>query len=168
MLPIIKWAIYYLLLLIGYTLQTIPGLFSVMGIRPIIVLPLVICVAMFEEVMPSVIYAVIGGLLWDISSDKLFGFNAIILLACAMLVSLICIYYLRTKLVNSIIFVTITVLLQSFLNYTFYYALWGEANKAGVLIGIILPMALYTVIISPIVYWIVKSVAVRFHAVVRA
>ncbi|MFZ2539986.1 MAG: rod shape-determining protein MreD, partial [Oscillospiraceae bacterium] len=117
LLPIIKWAIYSLLLLLLYTLQTTPHLFKLFGVKPVLILPLVVCISMYESVMSSAIFAMIAGLLWDISSDKLFGFNAIILLCCSVLISLVCIYYLRTKLINSIGFCLIAALLQGFLDF---------------------------------------------------
>ncbi|MEG0692589.1 MAG: rod shape-determining protein MreD [Oscillospiraceae bacterium] len=168
LLPVIKWAIYYLLLLFFYTLQTTPELFQIFGVKPVLILPLVVCISMYEGVMPSAIVAMIAGLLWDISSDKLFGFNAIILLSCSVLISLVCIYYLRTKLVNSIGFCCITALLQGLLDFVFYYAIWNYSNVSVILLHDILPTIVYTVLLTPIFYYLIRLIGVKFNQTSRA
>lgn len=168
LLPYIKWTIYYFLLILFYSLQTTPNLFEIFGIKPVLVLPLVVCVCMYEGVMTSTIYAMVAGLLWDISSDKLFGFNAIILLSCGMLISLVCIYYLRTKLINSAGFVLLTALIQGFLDFTFYYAIWDYTGSSIILFQRILPTIIYTVIVSPIFYFTIRAISKRLNIISRA
>lgn len=168
LLPFIKWAIYYFLLIIVYSLQTTPRLFEIFSVKPILLLPLVVCVCMYEGVMCSTVYAMIAGFLWDISSDKLFGFNAVILLCCGMLISLVCIFYLRTKLVNSLGFCLITALLQGFLDFIFYYAIWDYSNVSIVFVQYILPSIAYTIILTPIFYFIIRTISQKLNVNSRA
>lgn len=167
LIPFIKWGIYYLALLIAYTLQTTSHLFEISGIKPVLIVPLLICVCMYEEVVPSFVYAVITGLLWDISSGKLMGFNAIILSVVGMFASLLCIYYLRTKLLNSVLFVITAMMVQGLLDFLFYYALWGLENNQLILTNYILPTVIYTVVVTPIFYFGVRLAASKFNSVVR-
>ena len=90
---------------------------------------------MFEDVLPSAMFGMAAGFLWDISSDKLFGFNALILMLGCMLISLLCIYYLHTKVLNSLLFCTVVLLVQGFLDYIFYYAVWSFDNAWLVLVS---------------------------------
>lgn len=166
-IPVIKWLVYSVLLLLAYTLQTTPELFSIAGIKPVLVLPIAICVCMYEGVLSATIFSMIAGLLWDISSDKLFGFNAIIFIICGMLISLLCIYYLRTKLVNAIFFISVTGLIQMGLDFLFYYAFWGYGDPVIILLQRLLPTVVYTVVISPISFFIIRSIARRFNTVAR-
>ncbi|MEG0895833.1 MAG: hypothetical protein RSE93_08950, partial [Oscillospiraceae bacterium] len=69
------------------SLQTAPNLFSIFDIKPVLIVPLVVCVCMFENIMPSAVFSVIAGLFWDMSSNKLIGFNAIIMLAMGTLIA---------------------------------------------------------------------------------
>lgn len=163
----IKWITYSLLLLLAYTLQTIPGMLEFFGAKPVWILPVALSVCMFEGVMGSAVLCTVTGLLWDISSDKLFGFNAVILIIMGTIIALLCIYYLRTKLINAVFFVAVTAVLQGLLDYLFYYSLWGYDNPIIILTSHILPTAVYTVLVSPLVFFLVKKIALKFNEAAR-
>lgn len=165
--PFFKWGIYSLILFLFYILQTMPGLFSLWGVKPVLVFSLVVTVSMFEDVLPSAIFGTVAGLLWDISSDKLFGFNGLIFLLICMTVSLICIYYLRSKLLNSLMFVAAAAIFQGLIEYVFYYVLWGYADAYKILLLHILPTALYTTAVTPLVFLLVRRTASKFAATER-
>lgn len=162
LLPILKWVVYSLLLVLFYALQTTPGLFQIFGVKPVWIVALAVSVAMFENVLPSAFFAMTAGLLWDISSGKLFGFNGMVLLICGMFISLLCIYYLHSKLVNSLLFAACAALLQGLLDYLFYYALWGYDGAWISLVQNILPTALYTVAATAPVFLLIRWLSRRF------
>ena len=165
--PILRWTAYSLLLLAFYALQTTPGLFVIFSVKPILIVSLAVCVSMFEGVLPSAMFGMAAGLLWDISSDKLFGFNALILMLCCMFISLLCIYYLHTKLLNSLLFCTVTLLMQGLLDYVFYYAVWNFDNAWVILVSNILPTAVYTVAATALVFLPVHWLCRRLSIVER-
>lgn len=165
--PYLKWCSYYFVLIILYALQTTPRLFQVFGIKPVFILAFAVAISMFEEVMPSAIFCVVTGLLWDISSDKLLGFNAIIFLICGVLISLICIYYLHTKIANAVLFCSAVALIQGLLDYLLYYAAWNHSHSYIILVNNILPTALYTVISMVPIYFLTKWISNKFNPVVR-
>ena len=117
--PILKWLCYAGLLLLAYLLQTMPGFLTFFSAKPVWVAAVAVCVSMYEDVLPSAVFCAIAGLLWDISSDRLFGFNGVILLVCGVAVSLLCIYYLHTRFVNSIWFCAAAMAIQGALDYLF-------------------------------------------------
>lgn len=168
LMPIFKWAIYALLLLLFYVLQTTPGLFQIFGAKPVLVLALAVCVSMYEGVMASAMFSMAAGLLWDISSDKLFGFNGLIFLCCGLMISLLCIYYLRTKLWNSLLFCGVTLAVQGLLDYVFYYAMWNLENTHLILLRTILPNAAYTLVVTPLVFLLIRLIENRFTQTPRA
>ena len=45
-LMIAKYALYVLLMVILYVLQTDPNLFAIAGVKPVLVLPFAVCIAM--------------------------------------------------------------------------------------------------------------------------
>lgn len=165
--PYLKWAIYYSLLLVFYVLQTTPHLFEIFSIKPVFIVPLAICVCMFEDVMPSAVFCIISGLLWDISSDKLLGFNAIILLTFGVLISLLCIYYLHTKLFNSLGFCAVVMAVQGGINYLFYFAIWDYSNSYLILLSNILPTIAYTLAVSIPIFYLIRKISNRMNLVVR-
>lgn len=157
--PVVKWFLYSLLLLLCYILQTIPGLFEIFGIKPVLIAGAAFCVSMYEGPMVSAVYSMTAGLLWDISSDKLFGFNGIIFLIFGLFISLICIYYLHTKLLNSLMFCGAAMISQGFLDYLFYYSVWNYDNVSIMLVRHILPTIAYTLAVIPVFYFLVRRIA---------
>ncbi len=156
--PILKWSLYFLILLIVYSWQTTPRLFQILGIKPILIVPLIVAISMYEKVIESASIGMVAGFLWDISSDKLFGFNAIILFLISITISLICIYYLQTKLFNFVLFCTLALFIQGGLDYFFYYRIWQYENSQLVFTYSILPTIIYTIIISPIFFLLVRDI----------
>ncbi|MEG1996288.1 MAG: hypothetical protein RR036_02125 [Oscillospiraceae bacterium] len=165
--PFVKWFIYVLLLLILYALQTTPNLFVIFGAKPILIVALVVCVAMYEKPFSAAMFGMLGGLFWDISSDKLLGFNAIILLCCCTGISLFCTYLIRTKLVNSLAFCAITLTVQGALDFLFYYIIWKYPGIHLILLHQIIPNAIYTILIAPLTFLIVKLIATKLNRIIR-
>lgn len=164
---IIKYIVYFLLLILLYALQTTPRFLEIMGAKPVFVVPFAVCIALFENEMVSAIYGMLAGMLWDMSSNTLFGFNALILLCCCVTVSLFVMYLMRTKLLNALFFVGVIMVVQGLLHYVFYYLIWQYENSYIVLVRHILPSALFTVIMTIPVYFLVRTIATKFNAVLR-
>ena len=86
---ILKWAVYSFVLLLLYTLQASPALFSIHGIKPVFVIPMAVSVALFENEAGAGAFGLAAGLLWDFSAGKLFGFYGMALMVCCVCISLI-------------------------------------------------------------------------------
>ena len=90
-----KQLCYALLLFAAYVLQTTPGFLTFFGVKPVLLVPTAICIAVLEGVFPGALWGAAAGLLWDIASGRTGGFFAIQLMVlcfcCAALVAL----YLR-------------------------------------------------------------------------
>lgn len=163
MIPIFKWVSYYFILLVVYSWQTAPNLFEIFNIKPVLIVPMVIAVSMNEKVIESALFGMFAGFLWDISSDKLFGFNAIILITLATMFSLICIYYLQTKLFNFVGFCIFALIVQGRLDYFFYYKIWQYENSNLIFTNRILPTIIYTILISPIFFVFIGKLSKWFQ-----
>ena len=82
-LMIAKYALYVLLMVILYVLQTDPNLFAIAGVKPVLVLPFAVCIAMFDSQLAGGLFGLLAGILCDTSSNVLFGFQSILyLLIC--------------------------------------------------------------------------------------
>lgn len=166
--PTIKWLCYSAMLLLAYVLQTMPGFLTFFEAKPIFLVAVAVCVAMYENVVPSAVFCGIAGLLWDISSDRLFGFNGLILMLCGVTISLLSIYYLHTKWINSTWYCAGTLLLQGILDYLFFFVIWRYAGAESVLWLRILPCALLTVAVTPPIFFLIRKTAHLFHHAPRS
>lgn len=154
----IKWVTYLALLLVLFVLQTTPGLFQIMGVRPILLIPFVICLSMFESEKTAAIIGALAGCLWDSNTMRLFGFSAIILLICCVSCSLLIMYLIKANLVNAMLLCTATVAIYLSIDFLFYYVIWGYDGLTSILLRYLLPMAGYTLVIAPLIFFLVKKV----------
>ena len=87
---------------------------------------------------------VAGGLLTDIACGKLLGYNAIWLTVCCVATSLLHSYYLRGKLLNTLLLTAVCTAVQGYLDFMFYYAIWGHEDVTLVYTHIMLPSGIMT------------------------
>lgn len=156
-----KWFVYYLLLVLFYALQTTPLFMQILGIKPVLIVALAICVSVFEDIIPASVFSIFTGLLWDISSDKIFGFNALILLVTSVIITLLTIYYIRQRLAMTLVFCGVFMIIQSLLDYLFYYIAWGHGSFTEIYLLKLLPTIIYTLAVTVPIYFLVKSLSGR-------
>ena len=77
-----QYTVYGIFMLVLYILQTTPGFLSVFGLKPNLVLPVAMAVAVCEGEFPGGIFGAAAGILCDFSAVSLFGFQGAILLSC--------------------------------------------------------------------------------------
>lgn len=149
----LKWTAYGLLILGAGLLQMAPRVFpAVFGARPLLLIPIVVSIAMFEGPVGGAAAGIAGGLLWDLYADRLFGFSALFLMAiccaCGLLVRLL----LRNNLWTALLLCAGAGLFQVLCDWFFNYALLAYERPFTVLAISYLPNLLYTLILSPLLY----------------
>lgn len=164
---IVKWLLYSLILFGLLVLQTTPGLFEIRGVKPVLILPLAVFVAVFEGETGGFFFAVAAGLLWDVSSDKPLGFSAIILSVCCVLIALLTIFFVRAKIINCCILCFATAAAYCFFDFLFFYAIWGRGGLLSIAFRHFLPMTIYTAAVSPLIFLLVRAVASKYNEILR-
>jgi rod shape-determining protein mreD len=156
----LKWTAYGLLLLGTAILQMAPRVFPpVFGARPLLLVPVIISIAMFEGPIGGAAAGIAGGLLWDLYADRLFGFNALFLMAigcaCGLLVRLL----IRNNLLSALLLFAGGLLVQGLMDWFFNYVLLLKDNPLFVLVRLTLPDMGYTLVVSPALYGLTLLVA---------
>lgn len=158
----IKWAVYTIIVLLMYVLQTTPGLFSIFGVRPVLLVPLAVCIAVFEgSVAGAIVGGVLCGWLLDMASARLSGFNALILLGCCFGVGLMVEYLMRGNLASVLLLCAAVVVLRSMADYFFYYVIWNQDEGFTVLLRQVLPTMAYTLLMTVPIYYLVRFISRR-------
>lgn len=150
-----KWFLYFLLAAVSYIFMTVAD-YSLA--KPLLLIPLAICIATHEDIMLSCVVGVVSGFMLDSAMGKLFGYNAVLMLAVCMFTSLLFMYLMRQNVVNIIWITAVAALLQGSLDFLFYYAMWGHENVSMIFTGTFLPSILFTVLSSPVIYFIIKFI----------
>ena len=122
-LQTVQWFCFAFLALFFYCIMT-----SGSSVKPLLLIPLSLCISANVREIPAAAAGVAGGLLTDIACGKLLGYNAIWLVSCCVLTSLLHSYYLRGKLLNILLLTAFCTAVQGYLDFMFYYAIWEHED----------------------------------------
>ncbi len=145
----LKW-LSYLALGLGLFLFSTSG--SPSGSKAVLLLPFALAVAVYEDEIPSAAAGAFFGLLVDISLDKLLGFTALYLCIICGVVSALFRQFLRKNILNYLICMVIAGGIYLYLDYYFFYAIWQEEGYKLAFEKMLLPSAIKTLLISPLIF----------------
>ena len=155
---IIRRVIFAVLLIFCAVIQNTPGLLpEPFGAHQLAVTVMVVCIAMYTGPGGGAAAGVAAGLLWDMYSTRLLGFNALLLLiigcACGLLVRL-----LIRNIVTALIFSALALLVHTFVYWIVFVAAAG-VHGGRLLFTFCLPSVLYTVIFTPLWFLITRGIS---------
>ena len=143
------------LVLITFIFAATPGFPNHIGRAAFFYLiPLIICIGVFESVAVSTWLGLFAGILWDCISAEIPGFHAIMLMCFGCISSLIMSNYLRKKLVSALIVGGSGIILYVFFYWIFFLWLKGVPSASKVLFDVYLPSILITAVTLPVFYFI--------------
>jgi cell shape-determining protein MreD len=108
--------------------------------------------------MAAAVTGAVCGFLTDMACGRLFGYNAVLLTVFCVAVSLVFELYLRNKFANYLWITALVSFLQCWLDYKFYFEIWGYENVERIFYHVTMKVWIYTVISSVIVYLIYKLI----------
>ena len=156
-------AIFALLIVFTAILQNTNGLFPKIGnASAMLLIPLVVSIAMFERDVAGMLFGLFAGFVWDFYSAHVDGYY-IIFLTC---VGYACSYLISRYMRNNIVTAMVYSLVFSFLCVTLYWLFFIVFNSvSGVWTlydRIYLTSAVYTVALTPLYYYFIRAIALRF------
>ena len=149
----VRWLLYYLVIFSSFLIMTSGTL-----LKPILLVPIAICIAIDNNQYASVLTGAVCGFLIDISCGKLFGYNAVILSFFCIVVSLLFELYLRHRFTNYILITAAVSYIQCRLDYKFYYQIWNYENVERIFTHVTLKVWVYTVISAVFVYLVIALI----------
>ena len=160
--------IYSLVALLLLLLQCAPhGFPTLFHVRPAPLVPFVVCVAILEGARAGVMIGTFSGLLWGIYSFRLFGLDALLLMALGLAAGLLVEWLLRANFLSALLLCSAGILVQALLEWLLCYPLLGKPQAAAVLLQAYLPACLYTMLLIPPIYFLVLFLARRIRRRVR-
>lgn len=141
----LKWAVYVLAFVLTAVLQFTPNMLPpIHAMAPLLLIPAVVAVAMLEGEMAGAVFGIFAGILWDVQGVKVFGFDALMLLACGMFVGLLVRVVFRNSIVSALLFTCAVTFSLEFISCCFFRFLFGDFDFLSLLGRVILPAVLYT------------------------
>lgn len=155
---VLKWVLYVLIVCVSYAFMMTPGFFQLGSIRPLLVLPMVICVSVFEGELAGGGFAIFSGVLWASGVSVFWGFTPIVLYVIAVFCGAIATLYLQENLPSTMILAGISIAFYLLCYFFVEYAIWNYGNASEIFMNTFVPTFFFTWAITPIYYFIVKGI----------
>lgn len=163
---ILKWAVIALIVFFTVIIQETPhALPPIFGVLPAIAIPCVLSVAMIEGEAAGAGFAVLAGLMWDLGTGRVFGFNALFLLIYCVAASLLVQYLFSNTMVTAILFCAGFTFLHEFITWFFFSYLAGSTQYLAAFAQVIIPVTCYTMVIAIPYYLLFKFIKRRLTKV---
>ncbi len=151
-----------LILLLLSVLQNTDGLFpQIFGVRALLLIPAVVCIAMFERDLFGMIFGLFAGALWDVFSSGA-SYNALFLLTVGFICGTLINTIMRNNVVTAGILSFAAITLYTVVYWLFNFVFSGLDSAAYMLLRYYLPGILYTAAFIPFMFIIVRSVEKHF------
>ena len=153
-----RFLVYGAVFVFLYVFQCTPGFLEIGGIKPILLIPAAVTLAMYEGEFIGGLYGALAGLLCGLSSPMRFGFDAMLLLCLSVAGGLLVIYLMRRTLVTAYLLVFVSMLLRCCLAYFFSYGIWGYENGEAVFWHSTIWTILYSTLLTPVFFWMWEKI----------
>lgn len=159
---VFKWSAYALVMLVCFLAETTPW-FLPFRWKPLLLLPLILSVAMFEKELPAAVFGMTAGLFADMAMNTLDGFHGALFLFFGVAAALFVRHLVRARLVNLLLLTIAAALLEGLLVYFFRYRLWDIPQAELLLSTQTFPAMISTVAFAAPVYGVIRLIAAFFH-----
>lgn len=147
---------YGLTLLCVLFLQMAPhGLPAVFGVRPLLVIPLTVYVAMFRGPLAGGVMGAVSGFLWGVFSSHLLGVDALLLLVVGCVCGLLVHMLMRNNLISATLLASVAIAAVGLADWFLFTAIWNPSESFYALWRFVLPQTVYTIVLSPLLYGVV-------------
>lgn len=153
----------YVSLFIALILQTtLMRELDFFGISPSLILVMVICFSLMNDIIPSAIFAVVAGLLLDIYGGRIIGFNTLLMMYLSLGVVMFGREFFRETPRASSALVAIGTFVYELIYFTFSIAIFGGSHYFYMIVRVILIESVYNAAVAiPIYFYVSKFLKIR-------
>ncbi len=155
-----RYLAYSLEILVLFLLQQTPYLIpELWGIRPVLLFPAALAIALYESETVSMIFGAICGLLVDFGHSTVLGLHAALLAVLCYLISLMVVNLFKTNLFTALLLGCSCIILLYLFQWLFFYLFQGYDYPGYALWRHYLPRMLYTMLFLPVAYYFNRAFA---------
>lgn len=152
-----KAALYGLMLVVFYLLQSVPAInLKFMDVTPELLLVLTVCVAFNENETFAAFFGLAAGIINDTVTDSIVGKNALIFMFAGFFISVLCQTVFRRFFLTYIFISLCTLGIFLVAEYLLISLFYGSVPLGIALIKVILPKFFYSGVLCYPVYFIVR------------
>jgi len=151
-----------LILLLLSVIQNTDGFFpQLFGVRALLLIPCVVCIAMYERDIYGMLLGLFAGALWDIFASGA-SFNALFLLTVGFLCGTLINTIMRNNVVTAAILSVISILIYVLIYWLFNYIIPGLDSAVFMLWRYYMPSVAYTAVFIPAIFFAVRAIEKQF------
>lgn len=160
----LKVVIYLVLTALAALIQNTAGLtLEIGGARCFLLLPVCMILGAGEDERFAAVIALVGGMLWDLSTAVHLGFNAIYMCIMCFFCAALITYIIRNTFITNFIFSTVFIIIYCVLYWLFFIIIKDVRGAELSLFTFYLPSALYTIVLTPFIYLILRPIKSKLN-----
>lgn len=157
----VRFIIYSIELIVMYILQSTSFIPAIGGARPLLLVCAAMTIALFEGDITGMAAGIFAGLLIDMAGTDILGIHGLILGVLGYVLGTMTMELFRENLLVTMVSMVIIIPVVCVLEWLIFYVLPGYDGAGYVMQVHYLPKMLYTLVISPLFYWINRFFAMR-------
>lgn len=161
----IRYFAYLIEILVFSMVQETPGLLpELFGARPVLLIPIALCIALFESEKAAMSFGLLCGLFTDFSMGGVLGFHALLLTVICYTLGILAANLIRTNFLTALLVAISACGVIFLLQWVFFFLLFGYEDPVYALTAHYLPRFCYTVAFMPIAYYFNRALSVQIRA----
>ena len=158
-----RYLVYALIIFASHILQNTISIFpEILSVRPILLISATVCIAMFEGELVGAVGGLLAGLLWDTVTVTADGYNAFYLMAACAICGVLLRIFMRNNIVTFMIMNSAITVIYILTYVLFSVSVRGFGGEGYLLLRYYLPMCIYTLILTPFWYLLIRTVYRKF------
>lgn len=158
-----KYTAYVLLLLSAHLFQNSLRIFpEIFSVRPVLLISAAVCIAMYEGEIVGAALGLFAGALWDTVTVTADGYNALFFLVACAFCGVILRVFLRNNILTYILVNSVITLFYFATYVIFFITSRGIDGGLQLFFKYYLPMAVYSLILTPFWYLIIRRINIKF------
>jgi rod shape-determining protein MreD len=154
----IRRAIIAVVIIVAAMLQNTANLFpTIFGARAFLLIPVVVCISMFEKDVTAAIFGAFAGMLWDMTSAVNDGFNTIFLMLIGSVCGILVNFIMRNNMVTAMLLSSGALVLYSLSYWLVFIVARGVEGGAMMILNFFLPCSVYTLAFTPLIYLLIRA-----------
>ena len=156
-------AILIALAVLTFIFQNTGGLFpSPFGVKALLLIPMTICIAMFEREFAGIFFGLLSGVMLDSFSSQSVVFNSLFFTVIGFTAGALITYLMRNNLLCATILTAIASVFYTTLSFIVYSAFDTVENHFIFFLRYYFASAIFTVLMTPLYYIIVRAIFKEF------
>ncbi len=158
-----RYLIYALIGFLAHLFQNSICIFpEIASVRPILLISVAVCIAMFEGEVVGAVAGLVAGMLWDTVTVTADGYNALYLMVACAVCGMLLRIFMRNNIITYIIMNSGITIIYLVTYVLFFISARGIDGGTLIFLRYYLPMGIYSLLLTPLWYVLIRAIYRKF------